>query len=214
MYRYPVVFLDEKPLVHYMRKNGNGWESKDYELAVAIWLKRALDNSKRKQHCIAFELKEELSKCVPNFNFQNPDDIKQALQKHKREGAHDFFIVEGTAAKHQKEGLAFQLKRLMNKDVANPNFVDGLVDYIKDMSTKYAKTGSALIIIPEPNKETFLLPNEGKKLSAKIRQDLESRNFPFKEVLIMGKTADDNVCFTEIWPAYFTIETASNLPSS
>lgn len=209
MYRYPVIFLDEEPLVTYMRENGSGWESKDYELAVVIWLKRALDNSKKKLHCIAFELKEELSQCMPNFNFRNPADIKQTLQKCKREDAYDAFIVEGTADKHEREGWAFQFKRLMGKDVVNPNFLDGLAEYIKGISSKYADTESALVIIPEPNKEVLLLPNDRKKLSVKIGVDL-SKNFPFKKVLIMGKTSDDNVSFTEIWPSLFTIETASN----
>jgi len=205
MYKYPVIFLDEEPLVTYMREHGGGWERRDYELAVAIWLKRALDHSKKRSHCIAFELKEELSRCMPNFNFRNPDDIKQVLQKCKKEDAYDCFIVEGTAARHQEKGWAFQFKRLMEKDVANPDFLDGLVDYIRDMPSKYAETESALVIIPEPNQEILLLSDDRKKLHIKISRTL-LKNFPFKKVLIMGKTSNGNISFTEIWPSYFTIE--------
>ncbi|TSC64670.1 MAG: hypothetical protein G01um1014106_21 [Parcubacteria group bacterium Gr01-1014_106] len=190
-----------------MREYGNGWDSKDYELAVAIWLKRALDNLKKKSHCIAFELKAELSKCVPYFNAQDPSHVRQVLQECRSEGAYDAFIVEGTAAQHRETGWAFQFKRLIGKNVVNPNFLGGLVDYIKGMTRKYADSESAFVVIPEPDREFVLLPNDRERLHAKMSETLPT-SFPFKKVLIMGKTSDDNVSFTEIWPSLFTMETA------
>ncbi len=88
MTKFPVIYFEENPIIEYLRLYGHGHNSKDYELAISIWIKRLYEkNSKSKSpYCVAFELKEELNKTNPDFDPMNIDHVKDIIENLRRAG--------------------------------------------------------------------------------------------------------------------------------
>lgn len=203
-HKYQAIFLEEKPLLDYVLNKQIKIGSKDYELLVAIWLRRLAVKYTKKPHCIAFELKDELKRLVPNFDHLNPSHIKEVLEKHRKEGAHDIFLPEGTAANHKSEGPAFELKRFKAQKTTPADFIEETVNYIESFRKEYGKTSAVLMICPEPQIPIRISEDDAKELVRKLSASL-NKDFPFDAVWLLGLTEEKGPYFTQYWPDFKTL---------
>lgn len=208
--KFPVVYFEESPIVNYLKLYGHGYNSKDYELAISLWIKRlyeknANDNS---PYCVAFELKEELEKTNPNFDPLNIGEVKDVIENKRKESTPlDFILVKGIPSSKPTTGWGIQLKRF-GKNVKQ-NFEQELVSYINKLLQKNQPGEVGLIVIPEPDEhlqpmEIQELKNTGLEVE-KINQQLKTNENSFKFIKFLGKT-DFKITLTELWPKQHRIE--------
>ncbi len=203
--KFPVIFLDEKPITDYLSIFGHGSDSKDYELAIAVWVKRLFEKSTSQSYCVAFALTEDLRKSTPAFNSSKPDYVKKVFEKLRKEDTLiDFLLVKGTAEKHEDIGWGFQLKRF-GKGIRS-DFIEKLSKFITKKSLVNVEE-EGLIVIPDPeedlNDAELKSIKEGfsaKLLSDKIKIDEKS----YKKIFILGKT-ETHISLTEIFPGFMQI---------
>lgn len=210
MTKFPVIYFEETPIIEYLRLYGHGHNSKDYELAISIWIKRLYEkNSKSSSpYCVAFELQEELKKTNPFFDPTNIADVKDVIENRRREDTPlDFILVKGTAFSKPTTGWGFQLKRF-GKNIKR-NFEQELIDYINKLLKKNQPGEAGLIVIPEADEnlqpiEMQELKNIGLK-TKRITQKLKPNTNSYKLIKFLNIT-DSEMLLTELWPKQHTIE--------
>jgi len=208
MTKFPIIYFDEKPIIEYLKLYGHGPNSKDYELAVSIWIKRLYEKNSNSPYCIAFELKEELSKTNPNFDPANTSDVKEVIENKRREDTPlDFILIKGNVSSKPKTGWGIQLKRFGIN--IKQNFEQELVNYINNLLLKNQPGEVGLVIIPEADEN--LQPIELEKLentgfvTSRIGQEINTNNNSFKLIKFLSKTGS-KIFLTEVWPKQHTIE--------
>lgn len=208
--KFPVIYFEEQPIIDYLKLYGYGHNSKDYELAVSIWIKRFYEKSSKTNspYCVAFELKEELTKTNPNFDSTNIEDVKDVIENRRREDTPlDFILVQGTAFSKPTTGWGFQLKRF-GKNIKR-NFEQELVDYINKLLKKNQPGEAGLIVIPEADEnlqpiEVQELKNVGLK-TERITQKLKPNANSYKLIKFLNIT-DSEMLLTELWPKPHTLQ--------
>lgn len=208
MTKFPVIYFEESPIIEYLRRYGHGHNSKDYELAISIWIKRLYERNSNSPYCVAFELKEELRKTNPNFNPANISDVKDVIENRRREDTPlDFILVKGVASSKPNTGWGVQLKRF-GKNIKQ-NFEQELVKYINKLLQKSQPGEVGLIVIPEADES--LQPIEIQELkniglvTKKISKQLKTNNNSYKFIKFLSKI-DSKIFLTELWPKQHTIE--------
>lgn len=210
MTKFPVIYFEEVPIIEYLRLYGHGHNSKDYELAISVWIKRLYEkHSKSKSpYCIAFELKEELNKTNPDFDPMNIDHVKNIIENRRRQDTPlDFILVKGDVSSKPNTGWGFQLKRF-GKNIKQ-NFEQELVNYVNKLLQKTQPGEAGLIVIPEADEdlqpvETQELKNIGLK-TKKISQQLKTEGNSYKLIKFLSKSGS-KIVLTELWPKQHTIE--------
>ncbi len=208
MTKFPVIYFEEVPIIEYLKLHGHGHNSKDYELAISIWIKRLYEKNSNSPYCVAFELKEELSKTDPNFDPANIGNVKEVIENRRREDTPlDFILVKGTVSSKPKIGWGIQLKRF-GKNIKQ-NFEQELVSYINKLIQRSRPGEVGLIVIPEADEnlqpvEIEELKNIGLK-TKKISQQLKTDNNSYKLIKFLSRTGS-KVFLTELWPKQHTIE--------
>lgn len=208
MTKFPVIYFEESPIIEYLKRFGHGYNLKDYELAISIWIRRLYEKNSKSDYCVAFELKEELKRTNPNFNSTNPSDVKDVIENRRREDTPlDFILVKGVVSSKPKSGWGFQLKRF-GKNVKQ-NFEQDLINSINKLLRESRPGEVGLIVIPEADEnlqpiEIEELKNIGLK-TKKISQQLKTDNNSYKLIKFLSRTGS-KVFLTELWPNQHTIE--------
>lgn len=203
MERCHAIFLDEKPILNYLRKYGRGSKSKDYEFVIAILVKRLFEKNTGLPYCISFELKNELLKYKPDFNTDDSNHIKDVLENNRIEKTlTDFALVKGTASLHEKNGWGFQLKRFQNKTTTN--IIEEFIQYIDRISKDNSAGEVGLMVILDlfdnidlQERKVFKKELESKKINKYF--DIPSASF--KKVFVFSGKSIETVALTEIWPS-------------
>lgn len=210
MTKFPVIYFEEAPIIEYLRLYGHGYNSRDYELAICVWIKRLYEKNSNdgRPYCVAFELKEKLRRTNPSFNPTNISEVKDVIENRRREDTpSDFILVKGVASSKPKTGWGFQLKRFGKK--IKQNFEQELVNYINKLLQKSRPGEVGLIVIPESDEN--LQPIEIKELknigleTKRISQQLKTNNTSYKLIKFLNKIGP-KVFLTELWPKQHTIE--------
>lgn len=199
---YNAVILDENSVLSHLKTKKDWFKNKTHELLVAVWLRRLLEKWHSKPHCMAFELKDDLKRLVPNFDRNNEEHIAAVLDKHRKEGAHDVFIVKGTRLSNDKEGSAFEIKRLIGSAKNVDEFKNLVIERIANLQKEYGKTQTVLVLIPETTDELIALTaQEQKQLSDQLITAV-GQNCPFIAVWLVGRSADGKASFTQHLPIH------------
>lgn len=146
MNKHKVFIIDEAPLLETIRKYGRGADSKDYEYAVSIYMKRKLEEDYKEQFSIVFDIKPRVIDSRRKFT-PTKEETNQILREMLQEDTPvDFGLVKGTVDKHAETGFAFQVKRFygQSKDTFNKD----LLIYINKILNKYRPGEVSLIIVP------------------------------------------------------------------
>jgi len=195
-------FINEEPLISYLKVHPARPENKNYEILVAIWLCRIISAAKKTVHCIGFELVDELKRISPDFDFRNPEHIKTVLEKYRKDSGYDAFIPEGTAAEHKPEGLAFQFKQLPTENVSASDFTNAAAEFTEKFKRRYGKMEAVLVIIPKPKNGNIAIPKEEQeRLSQAIKEKIGD-DFPFSAIWYLGLTPKDEVMVVQHWPDF------------
>lgn len=208
MTKFPIIYFEEGPIIEYLRLYGHGHNSKDYELAISIWIKRLYEKNSNNPYCVAFELKEELSKTNPNFDSANISDVKEVIENRRREDTPlDFILVKGTVSSKPKTGWGIQLKRFGIN--IKQNFEQELVNYINNLLLENQPGEVGLVVIPEADEN--LQPVELEELkntslvTSRISQELNTNSNSYKLIKFLSKKGS-KIFLTELWPKQHTIE--------
>ncbi|MBI3619832.1 hypothetical protein HY214_01665 [Candidatus Roizmanbacteria bacterium] len=202
MTKFPVIYFEETPIIEYLKLYGHGHNSKDYELAISIWIKGLYEkNSKSKSpYCVAFELKEELNKTNPKLDPMNIDHVKDIIEnRRKQDTPLDFILVKGNVSSNPKTGWGFQLKRF-GKNIKQ-NFEQELVNYVNKLLQKTQPGEAGLIVIPEADEN--LQPVEIKELkdiglkTKKISQQLKTDGNSYKLIKFLSNVGS-KILLTEL----------------
>ncbi|MBI2414603.1 hypothetical protein HYV31_02010 [candidate division WWE3 bacterium] len=147
MYDKNNVFLvTEEALINALEKYGKGINSKDYEFAVSIHMKRNLEKSYNSPFCIAFEIKNDIRNLSRNFK-PTPEETNDIIRKMLNENTPvDFGLVKGTIDKHDPTAFAFQVKKFPIHNLGT--FNEDLVTYINKVSGGYRSGEVSLIVVP------------------------------------------------------------------
>ena len=146
MDKHNVFIIDEEPLLNVIRKYGKGAESKDYEYAVSIYMKRKLEEIYGESFCIVFDLKP--GKSDPRRNFTpTPEETNKILREMLQEDTPvDFGLVKGTVGQHAESAFAFQVKKFIGESMET--FNQDLLDFIHTILGKYKPGEASLIVVP------------------------------------------------------------------
>lgn len=146
MDKHKVFIIDEVPLLEAIRKYGKGTESKDYEYAVSIYMKRKLEEIYKEQFSIVFDTKPGLKDSRRNFN-PTPEETNKILREMLQEDTPvDFGLVKGTIDKHAESAFAFQVKKFLGQ--SKDTFNQDLLDYIHKILKKYRPGEASLVVVP------------------------------------------------------------------
>jgi hypothetical protein len=195
--KFPVIFLDEEIIIEYLKKYGHGVDSKDHELAIAIWVKRLFETNTGNEHCIAFELQHEVSKSIPEI---------EVIAKYRREDTQiDFLLVKGRASIHEVTGWGFQLKRFGRG--IKKNFIEELISFIKAKSLIDAdEVGLIVILDLDPDLEPTELESFKERIPAKLFADkIKMDERSYKKVILLSR-GENILQFTEVFPTLKQIE--------
>lgn len=210
MTKFPVIYFEEPPIIEYLRLYGHGHNSKDYELAISVWIKRLYEKQSKSKspYCVAFELKEELDKTNPDFDPMNIDHVKDILENRRRQDTPlDFILVKGDVSSKPNTGWGFQLKRF-GKNIKE-NFEQELVNYVNKLLQKTQPGEAGLIVIPEADEN--LQPVGIQELkdvglqTKKISQQLKTNGNSYKLIKLLSKSAS-KMTLTELWPKQHALE--------
>lgn len=141
-----VFIIDEQPLLAAISKYGRGANSKDYEYAVSVYMKRKLEKDYNEPFCIVFDVKPGKNDLRRNFN-PTPEETIQILREVLLEDTPvDFGLVKGTIDDHSKTAFAFQVKKFIGQ--SKENFNRDLLIFIHKVLNKYRPGEASLIIVP------------------------------------------------------------------
>lgn len=186
------IFLDEKTIRAFLKSYNRGPNSKDYELLMAIILKRFCELQWDNECCMAFKIKDKYANDdLEGFNLVKIDKLHDILKKQiDEDDTIDVAIVPGHIENPEKKGPAFQLKRF-GKNPNERNTKD-LIDYLNNkIPRKYTKTETSLCIILDPIDEISF---------PMVRESLIIDNYPFNRIMFIWMTKENKICIGEIWP--------------
>lgn len=214
MTKFPVIYFEEDPIIKYLRHYGHGPDSKDYELAISVWIKRLYEKNAndKSPYCIAFELKEELGRTNPNFDPENLAHVKDVLENKRRENTPiDFILAKGKASSRPNKGWGLQLKRFGRN--VKQDFEQALVDYINKLLKRHQPGEAGLVVIPEADKNLQPVEIQGLKetgLKTKnISRQIKTDGSSYKLIKFLHAT-ESKIFLTELWPKEHTLETTRN----
>lgn len=188
------LFLNEETIRAFLKSYGRGPNSKDYELLVAILLKRFCEIQWNKKCIIGFKLKGGYARTLPKFGYGDIDDIKAIIrEKIDEDDSIDVAIVPEILkeiSQRKMRGPAFQLKRFGKNLTKDSNFTDSLINYLNSIPKKYSKVNATLFIILETNKEVDF---------KRIRKSLKTNNYPFNKIMFLAMSSK-KVYIGEFWP--------------
>lgn len=195
MDKHRVFIIDEGPLIEAISKYGKGFESKDYEYAVSIYMKRTLERMYKKSFCMVFDLNNKDNDNRRVFSPTPEETIKILREKLLENTPVDFGLVSGTVSNPSGEAFAFQVKKFLIKSTANVN--DRILEYINKVLAKYRPGETSLIVIPslESKDDSIELPKLNIKM---LREKIVVPKDSFKGVFIMFY--NNEVKVKQLWP--------------
>ncbi|MDD2625775.1 MAG: hypothetical protein PHR55_03355 [Bacilli bacterium] len=183
-----VVLFDEKGIRSFIKEYGKGPNSKDYELVVAVVLKRFCELQFGEEHCIAFKIKDKyVDRRKGDLAIE---ELFTILRKQiDEDDPMDVGIVRGNVKNAEKKGMSFQLKRF-GKDPKKDD-TEALSNFINvEIPRKYQKTETSLLIILETKKQLDF---------DFIKKSLIVKNYPFNKIMFIWMSSE-KVYIGEIWP--------------
>lgn len=196
---FPVVILNEEAIIQYLQNYGHGANSKDYELAISVWVKRIYESVVKDDYCIGFELKKNLLNYNAKFNPANSEDVRDVLENVRKEDTlTDFILIKGKPADKPKEGWGFQLKQY-GKGIKS-NYVEGLIEFINKKG-KVDAGEDGLIVVLDADYESIVHDIPIREIRKKIKIPQRS----YKKIFILSQNKE-YLTIDEVYPGKFHIE--------
>lgn len=196
MDKHNVFMIDEAPLIEVIKKYGRGAESKDYEFAVSIYMKRKLEEQYKEPFCITFEVKPGKMGIRRQFK-ASAEEVHKILREMLHEDTPvDFGLVKGTIDKHEESAFAFQVKKFLG--YANDTYNQELLSYIHKVLGKFRPGEASLIILPSLKNIPI---NSGKNIQVEIeylRKNIVVPKGSFQAVFIL--VYENKAIIRQIWP--------------
>ena len=181
---YNFIFITEESVRDFLREYGKGPQSKDYELVIAILLKRFCDRQWNSDCWIGFELQDRHLSDVPQNGMASVEGIAEIIRKKVREDTPvDVAITKGMPEGPARQGPVFQLKRWRGD-------TDGLIAYLNNLNKKYSRILATLVVIFETHHDMYL---------ERIQAELNTSAFPFSHLMFMS-LSEGKIHIGEIWP--------------
>lgn len=199
MNKHSVFIIDESPLIEAISKYGKGYDSKDYEYAVSIYMKRKLEQIYKEPFCIVFDLNNKGADSRKVFKPTPEETIKILREKILEDTPVDFGLVRGTVSNPSKEAFAFQVKKFLVKSVKDIDNVNhDLLEYINKVLARYRAGETSLIIIPSVEPIDGVVSDLPKLDIKMLRDKVTVPENSFKGVYIMVYNQKVNV--KQLWP--------------
>lgn len=196
MDKHDVFIIDEASLIAAISEYGKGADSKDYEYAVSVYMKRKLEEIYKAPFCIVFDTRTDKKDARSNFN-PTPEETNKILKEMLQEDTPvDFGLVKGTIDEHSKTAFAFQVKKFIGQ--SRDTFNNDLLAYINRVLKKYRPGEASLVVVPGLHDN----PNN-KNQSVQIDIDLLRKNIivprgSFQAVFIL--LYNNQAIIKQIWP--------------
>jgi len=156
--------IDEKTLIETIKKYGKGIDSKDYEYAVSILMKRKLEASYHTQFSICFEIKPGVDGPARIVNPTAEDTIQILREMLNEDTPVDFGLVKGTVDNHSEEAFAFQVKRFDGP--SKETFNKDLLEYLHKVLNKFRPGETNLVVIPRLQENPS---NQGQSVNLDVK---------------------------------------------
>lgn len=196
MYKHNVFITEEAPLITAISKYGKGADSKDYEYAVSVYMKRKLEEIYKEPFCIAFDTKPGKRDARRNFN-PTPEETIQILREMLLEDTPvDFGLVKGTIDNHADSAFAFQVKKFLGQ--SKDTFNKDLLEYIHLVLNKYKPGEASLIVIPSLENNPV---NHNQSVQINIdflRKNIIVPKESFQAIFVL--IYDNQAIIKQLWP--------------
>lgn len=184
-----ILCFEESEIVDFIRANQSNIFTKDYELIVAVLLKRFYEDILPGEYLIGFQLKATLTNKYAGSGNLSIDEISNLLKTRVdfEESTDIDIVIRNTTM--QPGDLVFQLKRFGLGQEKDGN-VEVLIKFLEKYKN-YGKTDTRLVIL--------LIKNKSVIPTKPLKDWLEKNDFPFKQVDILG-IRDNSLELVQLYP--------------
>jgi len=194
------IFINYKDLHLYLEKHWQGFETKHYELFLALLLAKLHSLKFGEKYHIGLPAQQNIDRDLPRE--YSDENLITALSGYLDENTHiDFFLVPESeicvndyTGLGKASGIAFQAKRILNKN--GETLSETVLNYLNDeISNKYSNVSGALLLFLGGPKSSGELDLDFAK------ENLNTDRYLFEQILFVGGIKD-SICFGELWPNF------------
>lgn len=183
------IFFESDTIEDFIRREGRGAHTKDYELVAAVLMHAFCERQWREPCRVGFPITPEASRQIDDGGTMSFSQIEEVIRSHRSEDTPvDFSIASTKDAQpgKKKKGMYVQVKRF-GKGMQDPD-TDALIGFL--LSLQYQRLPITLLIISEP----------GRVMEYKrVQEAIDPKAFPFERLIIVG-AHDNKFSFISLFP--------------
>lgn len=183
------IFFESDAIEDFIRQEGRGAHTKDYELVAAILMNVFCERQWRESCRIGFPITPEASRQIDDGGTMSFYEVVDVIRKRRSEDTPVDFSIASTKNVQpgkKKKGMYVQVKRF-GKGMRDPD-TDALIKFL--LSLRYQRLPITLLIISEP----------GRVMEYKrVQSAIDPKAFPFERLIIVG-AHDNKFSFISLFP--------------